>query len=40
MADRRNASGQPPNVKACTGVDAARSAALFTERITTYRPPG
>jgi inosine-uridine nucleoside N-ribohydrolase len=37
VADRRNNSGHPSNVKVCTGLDAARLAALFTERITAYQ---
>jgi inosine-uridine nucleoside N-ribohydrolase len=37
VADRRSTSGHPPNVKVCTGVEGARLAALFTERVTTYQ---
>jgi inosine-uridine nucleoside N-ribohydrolase len=39
VADRRKTSGQAPNVRVCLGVDAARLADLFTERIAEHRPP-
>jgi inosine-uridine nucleoside N-ribohydrolase len=40
VADRRNTSGHSLNAKVCTGVDADRLTALFTERITAYHTQG
>jgi inosine-uridine nucleoside N-ribohydrolase len=39
VADLRNTTGHPPNARVCLEVDAARLAALFTQRLAGYRPP-
>ena len=37
VADLRNLTGQPPNVKVCLDVDSPRPTGLFTRRIVAYR---
>jgi len=39
VADLRNTTGRPSNARVCLEVDAARLAALFTQRLAGYRPP-
>ena len=38
VADLRDLTGQPPNVKVCLEVDAPRLTDLFTQRLVAYRP--
>jgi inosine-uridine nucleoside N-ribohydrolase len=38
VADLRNTTRHPPNVRVCLEVDAARLAALFTQRLADYLP--
>lgn len=39
VAHQRAPAGGSPNARVCLEVDASRLAELFTERITSYRPP-